>query len=155
MAGINGEEEFAVSFADLGIVPETKTLETAGLTVNVYGNETIGTVENVASGTTASYTWENAPEGTVGWYAEVTDANGGLTRTDVNYLNIEKAGYEPVITLPDGSANQVEEGADFDPLAGVTAKDYQGNDLTDKITVVGTVDTSVPGLYDLVVYCQR
>lgn len=150
VAGINGEEEFAVSFADLGIVPETKTLETAGLTVNVYGNETIGTVENVASGTTASYTWENAPEGTVGWYAEVTDANGGLTRTDVNYLNIEKAGYEPVITLPDGSANQVEEGADFDPLAGVTAKDYQGNDLTDKITVVGTVDTSVPGLYDLV-----
>ena len=44
----------------------------------------------------------------------------------------------------------MEEGADFDPLAGVTAKDYQGNDLTDKITVVGTVDTSVPGLYDLV-----
>ena len=63
---------------------------------------------------------------------------------------VEKAGYEPVITLPDGSANQVEEGADFDPMAGVTAKDYQGNDLTDKITVVGTVDTSVPGLYDLV-----
>lgn len=149
VAGINGEEEFEISFAELGIVPETKTLETAEFAVNVYGAEVIGTVENVHSGGTASYTWENAPEGTVGWYAEVTDENGGLTRTDVNYLNIEKAGYEPVITLPDGSANRVEEGAAFDSMAGVTAQDYQGRDITDCITVEGAVDTSIPGIYSL------
>ena len=149
VAGINGEEEFTISFADLGIEPETKTLETTGLTVDLYGSGVIGTVENVESGTTAKYTWTGAPEGTFGWYAEITDANGGLTRTDVNYVTIEKTGYEPVITLPDSSDNAVQEGAEFDPMAGVTAVDYQGNDITDRVTVTGSVDTSVPGTYEL------
>ena len=149
VAGINGEEEFTISFADLGIEPETKTLETTGLTVDLYGSGVIGTVENVESGTTAKYTWTGAPEGTFGWYAEITDANGGLTRTDVNYVTIEKTGYEPVITLPDSSDNAVQEGAEFDPMDGVTAVDYQGNDITDRVTVTGSVNTSVPGTYEL------
>ena len=45
VAGINGEEEFTISFADLGLEPEAKTLETTGLTVDVYGSQEIGTVE--------------------------------------------------------------------------------------------------------------
>lgn len=150
VAGINGDEEFTIPFADLGITPETKTLETTGLSVDVYGNEVIGTVENVQSGTSAEYTWKNAPEGTTGWYAEITDENGGLSRTDVNYLTVEKAGYEPVITLPDPSADTVEQGGSFDPMDGVSAKDYAGSDLTAQITVTGTVDTSVPGTYELI-----
>ena len=149
VAGINGEEEFEISFADLGITPQKKELKTTGLSVDIYGDETIGTVENVKSGTTAEYVWKNAPEGTAGWYAQITDENGGLTRTDVNYLTVEKNGYEPVITLPDASANTIEQGSAFDPTKDVTAKDYAGNDITDRITVEGTVDTSVPGIYEL------
>ena len=89
-------------------------------------------------------------EGTAGWYAEITDENGGITRTDVNYLTVEKTGYEPVITLPDASADTVAEGSSFDALAGVSAEDYAGNDITDQIIVEGTVDTSVPGSYELI-----
>ncbi len=149
VAGINGEEEFEISFADLGITPRVKTLETTGLTVDVYGDTVIGTVENVASGTAASYTWTGAPEGTIGWYAEITDAYGGLTRTDVNYVTIVKSGYEPVLTLPGSDENTVKQGDSFDPMAGVSAVDYQGRDITGRITVKGEVDTSVPGTYEL------
>ena len=148
-AGINGEEEFEIPFGDLGLTQKTKTLETTGLSVDIYGDEVIGTVENVKSGSTAEYVWDNAPEGTTGWYAQITDENGGHTRTDVNYLTVEKNGYEPVITLPDASADTIEQGSTFDPAKDVTAKDYAGNDITDRITIAGTVDTSVPGIYEL------
>ena len=40
--------------------------------------EVEATAENVQSGTSAEYTWKNAPEGTTGWYAEITDENGGV-----------------------------------------------------------------------------
>lgn len=144
-----GAEEFTISFAELGIVPEVKQLETTGLKVSVYGDETIGSVKNVPSGSTAKYTWTGAPEGTVGWYAEITDENGGLTRTDVNYVTIVKTGFEPVITLPGTEANTLKVGDEFDPMANVTAVDYQGNDITDRVTVEGTVDTSRAGSYEL------
>lgn len=67
----------------------------------------------------------------------------------MNYLTVEKNGYEPVITLPDASADTIEQGSTFDPAKDVTAKDYAGNDITDRITIAGTVDTSVPGIYEL------
>ena len=34
-------------------------------------------------------------------------------------------------------------------MDGVTAVDYQGNDITDRVTVTGSVNTSVPGTYEL------
>ena len=108
VAGINGEEEFEITFADLGITPQVKTLETSALTIDAYGSEVIGTAENVKSGDTASCVWENAPEGTAGWYAEVTDANGGLSRTPVQYINIEKA-EEPSTEEPSTEEPSTEE----------------------------------------------
>ena len=54
-----------------------------------------------------------------------------------------------MITLPDPSADTVDQGSAFDPMNGVTAQDYEGNDITDRITVEGTVDTSKPGTYKL------
>ena len=136
-----------------GIEPETKTLETTGLTVDLYGSEVIGTVENVESGTTAKYTWTGAPEGRLAGTLRLLMPTGGLTRTDVNYDH-RKDGYEPVITLPDSSDNAVQEGAEFDPMDGVTAVDYQGNDITDRVTVMGSVNTSVPGTYELDLRCH-
>lgn len=41
----------------------------------------------------------------------------------------------------------IEEGDDFDPLAGVKAEDDVDGDITDKIEVVGTVDTNKVGTY--------
>lgn len=41
----------------------------------------------------------------------------------------------------------VNEGSSFDPMAGVSATDWEGN--TVPVTYTGTVDTSVPGVYTL------
>jgi hypothetical protein len=87
---IKGEEEFEISFEDLGIESKVKTLDTTGLEVNVYGTETLGTAKDVVSGNQATYTWTDAKPGTYGWYAEITDANGGLTRTNVSYITVEE-----------------------------------------------------------------
>ncbi len=46
----------------------------------------------------------------------------------------------------------VTEGSEFDPKAGVTAKDNDDGDLTDKIIVEGAVDTSKPATYKLTYY---
>lgn len=37
----------------------------------------------------------------------------------------------------------------FDPGANVTAEDYKGNDLTEKIVITGEVDTEIPDTYEL------
>ena len=87
-SGVVGPEEFTISFADLGIATKAKQLETVDLRVNAYGNESIGTVNNVSSGNAASYLWDNASDGTYGWYAEATDSYGGLCRSDVTYLTL-------------------------------------------------------------------
>ena len=55
----------------------------------------------------------------------------------------------PVITLPGAENNKLTVGDKFDPMAGVSAQDASGNDLTGKITVSGTVDTAKAGTYTL------
>ncbi|MCU5595230.1 MULTISPECIES: immunoglobulin-like domain-containing protein, partial [Bacillus cereus group] len=40
-------------------------------------------------------------------------------------------------------------GDKFDPMAGVSATDKEDGDITDKVTVDGSVDTSKPGTYEL------
>lgn len=147
-ANINGEEDFEIPFADLGITPETKKLETSGLDVNVYGTETIGTVEYAVSGQQAQYTWNNAPEGLHGWYAEVTDANGGLSRTGVQYLTVVYDKTAPVLNVP--SNTEIFVGDAFNPYDGVTATDDRDGDLTASIILEsGSVDTGKAGIYEL------
>ena len=91
--------------------------------------------------------WENAPQGVWGWYAEVTDQYGGLSRTPVQYLTVETDIEAPVLTLPD--ENTIMVGEAFDPMEGVTAKDTQDGDLTRAVRVAGTVDTGKAGTYEL------
>ncbi|WP_288221976.1 immunoglobulin-like domain-containing protein [uncultured Clostridium sp.] len=144
---ILGEEDFEISFADLGIEPKTKTIETTNLDVNVYTDEVIGVVNNVTNDTEISYTLENAVNGVYGWYAEVTDDFGGLSRTNVNYFIVDKDIVKPVITLPEN--NIIPLGAEFNPKDGVSAKDDIDGDLTSKIVVSGSVDTSKEGEYKI------
>ncbi|MEU3452897.1 LamG-like jellyroll fold domain-containing protein [Micromonospora sp. NPDC006766] len=53
----------------------------------------------------------------------------------------------PVLTVP--ATTSVKQGQDFDPLAGVTAVDNTDGDITDRIQVIGAVDTATPGSYAL------
>lgn len=125
-----------------------KTLETDDFKVNVYKEDVIGSVNHVESGTTASYEWKDAQEGINGWYAEVTDENGGLSRTNVYYVNVQTDTEKPVLTVPEKTV--LKEGDTFDEMGGVTAKDNVDGDITHKIIVTGKVNTSVAGTYELV-----
>lgn len=144
---ILGEESFDISFADLGIEPKQKTIETTDIDVNVYTDEVFGTVNDVTNDTEILYTLKNAENGIYGWYAEVTDDFGGLSRTNVNYFTVDKDIVKPTITLPNN--NEIPLGTEFNPLDGVTASDDRDGDLTSKIVVSGTVDTSKEGEYTI------
>ena len=41
----------------------------------------------------------------------------------------------------------IKVGETFDPIVGVTATDKEDGDLTSKIAISGTVDTTAPGSY--------
>lgn len=146
-ASINGEEDFEVSFEALGIVPQTKILTTTDLDVNVYGDELIGQVDDVESGSEAQYTWTGAPDGVNGWYAEVTDANGGISRTGVQYLTVERDTIAPALTVP--GETEIAVGDTFDPMTGVSAVDDKDGDLTTNVIVTGSVDTGKVGNYEI------
>ncbi|MDX6047569.1 immunoglobulin-like domain-containing protein, partial [Bacillus paranthracis] len=53
----------------------------------------------------------------------------------------------PVLTAP--TKTTINVGDKFDPMAGVSATDKEDGDITDKVTVDGSVDTSKPGTYEL------
>lgn len=147
VANINGEETFNISFSELGIESKTKSLETSSLDIDVYGSEVLGEVKNVGSGQTAQLTLNNLANQTLGWYAEITDENGGLARTDVQYITVNKEEKAPTIILP--TDNTLTVGEEFDPIKDVSAMDYTGKDITSQIQVAGQVNTSKPGTYEL------
>lgn len=147
VANINGEETFNISFSELGIESKTKSLETSSLDIDVYGSEVLGEVKNVGSGQTAQLTLNNLANQTLGWYAEITDENGGLARTDVQYITVNKEEKSPTIILP--TDNTLTVGEEFDPMKDVSAMDYTGKDITSQIQVAGQVNTSKPGTYEL------
>ncbi|WP_210439380.1 LamG-like jellyroll fold domain-containing protein [Nocardioides xinjiangensis] len=118
--------------------------------------EVIGT-DTARSGWPASVTWDGLTIGeTYAWQAVSRDAASGeelpgqvsqlalFTATADGVADVDA----PVITL--GAADVVAHGAAFDPLAGVSVTDDRDGDLTDRVSVLGEVDTSVAGRYQLV-----
>ncbi|MGA5592628.1 immunoglobulin-like domain-containing protein, partial [Enterococcus mundtii] len=80
----------------------------------------------------------------------VTDEDGNTTEQTVTVHVVDQVTDGPVIKGTDDV--RVDERAKFDPLEGVTAKDSQGNDITDNLTYTGSVDTSTPGEYTIKYY---
>ena len=144
---IVGEEEFEIPFAELGIVPMEKSITTTDLDINVYTNQVIGMVENVASGTTAEYTATDVPNGVYGWYAEITDDFGGMTNTPVSYFTLNRDVTAPVINLPE--INEIIQDAEFTVMDGVTATDEKDGDLTPAVQADGNFDIHTPGMYTI------
>ncbi|HDR7512924.1 TPA: DUF5011 domain-containing protein, partial [Bacillus toyonensis] len=61
--------------------------------------------------------------------------------------NEEIPDMEPKLTAP--TKTTINVGDKFDPMAGVSATDKEDGDITSKVTVNGSVDTSKPGTYEL------
>ena len=143
-SGVVGPEKFTISFADLGIATKVKQLKTVDLRINTYGNESIGTVNNVSSGSAASYLWDNASDGTYGWYVEASDSYGGLCRSDVTYLTLNGL---PSDSSSGGSGSRDD---DDDPSYAVSAPSAKNGDVTvspknaakgDTVTITVTPDS--------------
>lgn len=57
---------------------------------------------------------------------------------------------KPEIKFADDIVNEIELGKELDLMKGVTAEDKEDGDLTDKITVEGTLNNKVAGTYKIV-----
>ncbi|WP_142954004.1 immunoglobulin-like domain-containing protein, partial [Bacillus wiedmannii] len=60
---------------------------------------------------------------------------------------VEPTDEVPVLTVP--AEATINVGDKFNPLTGVKAIDNEDGDITDKVTVDGSVDASKPGTYEL------
>lgn len=111
--------------------------------------------ETVRSGWPATVTWNGLEEGrTYAWHATSVDAASGEELPgEVSQISLFTAGSSgtdttaPVLTVPKNGS--VELNQVFDPMAGVSAQDAVDGDVTEKVQVLGEVDTAKPGTYAL------
>lgn len=132
LADTNGDlstyQDFAISYADLGIQPQTKTLTTDSFSASVLSNRGVSTFSRMLStsgaiasvttpsGVTASTQWTVPGPGVYGWYAEVTGQYGAQL-------------VSPVMTFTVRSDGSVVEGV-ADPQADDTTSGEGSNTAT-------------------------
>ncbi|MGX5573041.1 immunoglobulin-like domain-containing protein [Bacillus toyonensis] len=81
------------------------------------------------------------------WVVDSKGVNATATRSVIVKENEEIPDMEPKLTAP--TKTTINVGDKFDPMAGVSATDKEDGDITSKVTVDGSVDTSKPGTYEL------
>lgn len=143
------QEEFDVAFNDINIEPKQKKISTDYMEVNIYTNEVLGEVKNVASGSEVSINLENlTPHEKIGWYVEARDKFGGISRSEVNYLiaGTNELPSEGVNNPEQGGSNPGNGGSDNggsispNPDKGGDNKDNQSDPKNDNN--LGKVDNS-------------
>jgi hypothetical protein len=75
----------------------------------------------------------------------VTDSVGHTTTVKREVVIYNDA---PVLYVTH-TKTSIEVGTTFNAMSGVLARDFQDGDLSDRVAVSGSVDTSKPGIYDL------
>ncbi|MGG5758481.1 immunoglobulin-like domain-containing protein, partial [Bacillus toyonensis] len=81
------------------------------------------------------------------WVVDSKGVNATATQSVIVKENEETPDMEPKLTVP--TRTTINVGDKFNPLSGVKAIDNEDGDITDKVTVDGSVDTSKPGTYEL------
>lgn len=127
--------------------------QTPDLPATVQVTYSDGTTSDVAV-TWESYDWASATAGSVvEIVGDLDGINPGVLRATAT-VTVTAAPVDPlplnaapVITGADDMT--IALGASFDAMAGVTASDEEDGDLTEEITVSGTVDTATAGVYTL------
>ncbi|SFL80624.1 hypothetical protein SAMN04487943_10477 [Gracilibacillus orientalis] len=108
------KDEFMI---DLDLTAQEKRVATDNFAVNVYTNNEIGTVEDVASGDTAEATWTDLTEGEqYSWYATVSDDYTGESRSPIwSFVKGEDDTPDEEIGNGDGNQEEEQPGNDPDP----------------------------------------
>ncbi|MGO1849448.1 lamin tail domain-containing protein [Microbacterium sp.] len=84
-------QDFVVSYADLGITPSDKQLETASFTAEVLESAEIGADSGVAAGDVATAVWSLQEPGDYGWYVHTSDEHGGVDDSAVQTFALVEA----------------------------------------------------------------
>ncbi len=90
------DQDFEVSYAQLGIEPADKELTTDAFRADVLSSEEFAQVQDVASGEVVEADSAVLGAGTHSWYVRVTDPHGGVARSEVRELTLtgDAAGCE-------------------------------------------------------------
>ncbi|PVE73680.1 metallophosphoesterase [Microbacterium testaceum] len=89
------QQEFELTYDQLGIEPRERTLGTEAFSAEVLGSTEIATFSDVPSGTILSATWPVPDEGEHGWYVRSTDPYGAVDRSRVALFTVGAASVEP------------------------------------------------------------
>ena len=151
---IDTQAMYLVTFdAKVDIARSIRLSLEAGTTVNYYEIINIGTewdtYESLVVIPAGGFT-----NGKFAFFAGLVEPNSPATTFYLDNITIELVGYlvDEDAPLMFGVADtQTVEGLEFDPLLGVTVFDVVDKSLTPQdIVITGTVDTDVPGDYDLI-----
>ena len=149
----NGTED------DTRLPIQLETRQTSFATESVMVTTPTDTVigeDTARSGWPATVEWSGLTEGeTYAWYVVSRDAETGedLPTGEAQQMGVftaTAAGTDdvaPELTVPEHAT--IAAGDAFDPMAGVSATDNTDGDLTDAIQVIGSLNTTVPGVYVL------
>lgn len=87
-------QDFAVSYADLGVSPSDKRLATTAFSTEILTTDEIGSVDAVPAGTVATATWSLETPGEYGWYVHTSDEHGGVDDSAVQTFALVEADDE-------------------------------------------------------------
>ncbi|GAA0819685.1 glycosyl hydrolase family 18 protein [Clostridium tertium] len=98
---------------------------------------------------TVSGTVDTTKAGSYNLTYSVVDSKGLKATTIVTITVSEKTSTNTAPVINGVANKEIKIGSAFNPLTGVTASDKEDGDLTNKIVVSGTVDTTKAGAYNL------
>ncbi|PEL37632.1 cell wall anchor protein [Bacillus toyonensis] len=107
---------------------------------------------NITSKVTVDGNVDTSKPGTYELTYTVLDSKGHKVTTKQTVTvkqTVETKNEAPVLTVPAEATINIGIGDKFDPMSGVSATDKEDGDITSKVTVDGSVDTSKPGTYQL------
>uniref|UniRef100_UPI0031B5B5EF immunoglobulin-like domain-containing protein n=1 Tax=Clostridioides difficile TaxID=1496 RepID=UPI0031B5B5EF len=82
-------------------------------------------------------------------HIKAIDKNGNVSKA-IHHLITGKYDTNYIPVIKGLTSKRVKEGESFNPLVGVTAYDVEDGDITNKIQIIGSVDTNKNGKYQLI-----
>ncbi|MDU2683256.1 MAG: glycosyl hydrolase family 18 protein [Clostridium sp.] len=104
---------------------------------------------DLTSKITVSGTVDTTKAGSYNLTYSVVDSKGLKATTIVTITVSEKTSTNTAPVINGVTNKEIKIGSAFNPLTGITASDNEDGDLTNKIVVSGTVDTTKAGAYNL------
>ncbi|MCK2200795.1 metallophosphoesterase [Corynebacterium callunae] len=134
----NVYQDFDVSYEQLGIKPEGRTLKSDSFSADFLTSNEIGSASDTPSGDIASVVWKDVAEGRHSWYVRTEDPYGG----------VEVSAVQSFIAGEEALENDISSGSSSGNNSGFWAA--LGGFVAGAAALAGAVITFVPGIWDYV-----